>query len=207
MRITTLRGVLTSTRALAMRSTERGLLFAIDPATDVQTIYPIVSEPPADDETGVTEAMAVDRFTIVPGRVYTIAAPLRVAPISIVDGSVWTELDIDHGFYGQEAPDAGWPVHRNYFAVIFNTAGELQVERTVLIHDPDLKPTASPDDKGDRTGLPVNDADEYFDGPTSIPIDVVSGSSLPDMLVEVNVSGQAGTTALNFRSCVGVVAL
>ena len=49
--LTTLHGVLTSTRARALHGSEQGLFFYVDPTTHRQMIMPIVPDPPNDDPT------------------------------------------------------------------------------------------------------------------------------------------------------------
>jgi hypothetical protein len=174
---TTLLGVLTSTRAKALRGSEQGLFFYVDPVSGRQMIVPIAPDPPnADPESleykrdcdgkisaqgsitdCITDLMAQDRFLVVEGDVYELPQPFRVVPREVVEldkdaNPLWSDADLALNDFNK-APAGGWPQahpwphHRNFFTVIFGPDGKLIPGRDVLIRDPALSKTSSPTPK------------------------------------------------------------
>jgi hypothetical protein len=131
------------------------------------------------------------------------------------------DIDIEHVNVLNPPPTGSLLMrrHRNFFAMIFGPDGKLLVGRDVLIHDPDASPAstsgAQGDNRGDRTGLFVEQADDYYlnddpaDGDKQAAIDPTGGGGgLFDLLVEANnVSANPVSTqiALNFRSVDGLL--
>ncbi|MCH7701114.1 MAG: prepilin-type N-terminal cleavage/methylation domain-containing protein [Planctomycetes bacterium] len=203
----TLRGVLSSARVQAKSRGERGLFFCL--IDGVQKVFPIVREPlrpfdpldPTTDPFEMTDNDTLDRFLVVEGDVHTFPDPLRVVPRYVVDntGSSWDRWDADeltNEFY-RSAPGNATQVHRNFFTMIFSADGRLMPSRNVLIHDPDLLPTAATDGFGDRTGFPVSAITQYADsGGTVI---VLPGPALPDIVDDT------GNDGLNFIGVDGIL--
>ena len=190
--ITTMHGVLRSTRARAMHQNELGLFFYIDPHTKRQRIVPIEPDPPDDDplchefqtDCGgdpndldfsisdcVTAPMAEYRYRVVAGDAYELPAPVRVAPRSILDFKskgkpLWTDLEIAHDSYNVPV-DGGRPLHRNFFTIIFGSDGRMVVGQPVIIRDialrnPDTGEHFAGAHRGYRTGLRVHDPTDYY---------------------------------------------
>ncbi len=229
--LTILHGVLTSTRAKALNTSERGLFFYIDPLTRRQMIMPIVADPPNSDQAsheysidcGLTEApdlpdpitdcitdlMAEHRFRPVEGEVYELPVPIRVAPRNIVDSARWPESDIAHDHFNQVS-ESDWPRHRNFFTVLFGADGKLIVGRDVLIHDVALRKPGSLDHFAVRTGyytkLRVDDPTHYYvhDENTRKKLDP-GDKTLYDMIVEMDASDQPVPNAINFTSVDGLL--
>ena len=193
-------GLLLSARARAMESGKAGLLFYVD-KTGAQRAAPIASLRP-----GVAAAWMpnpatadVDWMTLSPQetlfefveteREYTFATPVRVVPRYVVeleegasgasDPTVFSDEELGNNNF---ATPEGTPFdeaqrHRNYFAVLFDSHGRLEVGTGALVIDVDV----NGDNVGDRTGLEVGnggsngtpDVTEYFDLATndSEPID------------------------------------
>ena len=164
--VTTLHGVLASTRAKAMRGAERGLFFYVDQNTQRQMIVPIVSDPPSQDLSGheyvldcgldptaeepdpitdcISYPMTEHRFRTIEGDIHELPAPIRVAPRELLlldeNGDPrWEAPDIAHDRYSEPAVVVQWPRHRNFFTVIFGPDGRLIAGRDVIIHDTALR--------------------------------------------------------------------
>lgn len=184
-----LRGLLQSVRTQAIRFGERGLFFYVDadgvqrvaiiesdPSRGGSTPRDQVdcnasSEPP----NCVTEPGAVNRFHVVDQQVYSVPSPFRVTanwalksksppgpvpfPENPFSSSAWpTQLTYERFFIqasGRDTPQ----YHRNFFAIIFDSSGQLVVGRDVLIHDTDIEK----DGIGDRTRLNVGNPVEWWD--------------------------------------------
>lgn len=187
--INTLKGILMTSRAQAMRTNavEAGFLAFVD-REGVQRLVPIERFDPI-------EAMESDEFAALnPGDIPAIRAahqnvfritdapdqilpaPIRVVPRYVIEDEPTTETY--KGFSDAELAnnDFDWDTatvvfdqaqrHRNFFTMVFSTSGELLVWRDVLIQDAD---TNDPLDDGfgfgDRTGLPVGPG--YPEEPTT----------------------------------------
>lgn len=233
--VTLLNGLLASTRAKAVRNSERGLFFYISRKTGEQMIIPIVAAPPdgnpdsyeylvdcefppldpSDPEPDritecVTELMTVNRFHVSEGDEYALPRPIRVVPREVLqtDGQgnpLWPEADIAHQTYLQ--PDAtGWYRHPNFFTIVFGPDGRLVVGRDVIIRDIDRHtPGGAGDGSGDRTGLPVADPTQYY--AQNLPSD-------PDKTASIGPTGSEqlhdilvdeNGVAVNFRSVDGLL--
>ncbi|MCB9866225.1 MAG: prepilin-type N-terminal cleavage/methylation domain-containing protein [Phycisphaerales bacterium] len=120
----------------------------------------------------ITAPMAVYRYRVTSDKVYTVPSPYRVAPAvamqwaqciaddnasACVDGCPGPVQSVDtirrrlgnNDFYIDDSSTTGAmksPRQRNYFAVIFDRNGVLQVGRNVLVHDPNA------DDPSQLTG-------------------------------------------------------
>lgn len=206
----TLRGVLSSARVQAKSNGERGLFFCL--IDGVQKVFPIVRDPlrpfdplnplnPNNDPEFMTENDTLDRFLVVEGDVHTFPDPLRVVPRYVVDRTgnswqLWSTSELINESYRSPPGDAT-QVHRNFFTMVFSADGRLMPSRNVLIHDPDLLPTAAPDGFGDRTGLPVSAITQYPDsGGTVI---VLPGPALPDIVDDT------GKDGINFIGVDGIL--
>lgn len=167
--INLVRGLLESVRSQARRSGERGLFFYVDPLDDVQRVAFIEGEPVNErdraeciqagkPEDCINQPMTTFRFRVVSDAVHTMPRPYRVMPAPSSNWPIsptatpaqWRRFgnDLFHVLDGR-VPEA--PYHRNFFTVIFGRDGTLQVDRQVLVHDPD----ADGDQRGDKTRLYV----------------------------------------------------
>lgn len=144
----------------------------------------------AGDPECITPPMAVHRFRVTTDKVYTVPAPYRVAPAVLFKWAMCIDADDtapcsdacgdtpsvatlrtrlgNSRFFGpvDTAHDAmKTPRHRNFFAVVFNRNGELQLTGPVLVHDRNAagdlnKPT------GDKLRLRVSpplEAKKFYD--------------------------------------------
>jgi hypothetical protein len=179
--INTLRGLLISVRAQAIRTGPRGLLFYTDRGNTQRVVF-IEADPPGspqdkddcdafnDDKlctpSPVAVVATVDRFRVVPGQVYTLTAPYRVAPGWTVaadsQGNPLYPFDLERDTFGEfitAASGTDTPrYHRNFFTVVFDVDGQLDTGRNVLVHDADR----DDDSFGDATGLPVEPETDFF---------------------------------------------
>ncbi len=148
---------------------------------------------PAANPDCVTERSAVNRFRVMAADVYTIPRPYRVAPLwatenagaSSLQPANWpVQLEDSRRFYGDAAGADTPRYHRNFFAVVFSSDGELLPMRDVIVHDPDL----DNDNLGDVTGLHVGDASQMWTMDSSgarsrVDIDPVTKNGLFDIVV------------------------
>lgn len=175
----TLQGLFMTARARAVQAdgAQTGLFFFLD-EHGVQKIVTIAWVGPL----GLTDALgdpcnppatlgtfAYDNvFEIDEEQTYVLPAPMRVVPRYVVDPE---QTGQEHLAFGPEelvndsflaSPADKSQRHRNYFAMIFNTNGQLLVDRNVLIRDVDADDrketdpfTGSAQYHGSRTGLIV----------------------------------------------------
>ncbi len=183
------RGLLQSVRTQAIRFGERGLFFYVDRDGTQRVAFiesdPSHGGTSARDQVDcddnneptncVTPADAVNRFRVMDQQVYSVPAPYRIAPswalkpdsppgpVPFPDNSdssaAWPmQLAYERFFVqarGRETPQ----YHRNFFAIVFDSAGQLIVDRDVLIHDVDVEG----DGLGDRTTLNVGNPGKWWD--------------------------------------------
>lgn len=207
-----IQGLLMTTRAKAMQAggAERGFLAFVDDQ-GVQHLVPI--EQPLDH---LPDLVWQDVFEIAEGPDHLLPAPMRVVPRYVVedpaadpDGwNTFSEEELGNRDF-DSLPAGGNQAqrHRNYFAMVFSTDGQLLVNRDVLIiQDED----ADGNRVGDRTGLPVGP------GPPDPPT-TTEYYSETDVKTEIDPTGAAtpipflvvddGSTdvAINFRSVDGLL--
>ena len=234
----TLRGLLASARTQAIRTGERGLFFFVDQNDHVQRVVFLEADPPNYTEAGqdacdctgrvaccdhsaatdcdltateqcVTQVEAINRFRVVPGSLYTIPAPYRMAPSWVLDAT-WS----GHGTWPTQLVNAKYRdaetdtprYQRNFFTILFNNRGEMIVGRNILIHDPDVRENnGNGDGFGDLTGLAIGPVDEAWTALqssgaySSAAISTESGADLFDIVT------LASGRAANFVSAAGVV--
>ncbi len=221
-----IRGLLQSVRTQAIRYGERGLFFYVD-RDGVQRIAIIESDPsqgganPRDQRdcqnasepvNCVTESGAVNRFHVLDQEVYTVPSPYRVAPSwalkpngppapfpdNPISSASWPTQLAYEKFYvlaqGRDTPQ----YHRNYFAVVYDSLGQLVVGRDVLIHDVDVdrKLDVLGNRTGDRTQLVVANPLRWWDR-------TGSDNSVSGKLFDIVVLGD--DKAANFISVDGLV--
>lgn len=155
-----LQGALNNARARAVSAggVETGLFFYVD-RDGVQHIDPIEQDSPGD-------LLRQNAFRFSTDRGDKLPPPMRVCPRYAVDPPSGTGgqanerefsvAELANGLYERE-PDNIVHVgqrHRNFFTLIYNRNGQLNVWRDVLILDPTSN-VLNNDDLGDRTGLYV----------------------------------------------------
>jgi hypothetical protein len=212
---------------------ESGLFFFVD-GDGVQRIAAIVQTMPEDrtclgDDGGacIRENRAIREswanvFTVVPGRVASLPAPMRVVPRhAVCDPPVsgvptCQGYDLSYELFSKEElahtdvyTTAGDQAqrHRNFFTMIYSTDGQLVVDRDVLIRDVDEIDEAPGEQTGDVTGLKVLDEAEvrnYFPRtdvtPTTLQLSPASGP-----YEGIEIVAEDGGTALNFSSVDGLL--
>lgn len=181
-----------------------------DPANPDRVKYPYV-------DPVYREAWA-SVFSVVPGKTYSLPSPMRAVPRYVVDnpddarfenladGSKLTfsaEELANNDVY--RSPGAGADEaqrHRNFFTLLYDSNGRLQVGRDVFIRDIDIDFDENPG--GDVTGLqvPAGQVENGFALSTNsaVPLDPTGQDVTVDFLV-----ADASQTAINFPSVDGVM--
>ncbi len=229
-----IRGLLQSARSQAIRTGERGLIFFVDDNGVQNIAFIEADPPDytqdgtdacdCDDDCWedtdwvptdlcVNELLAGNRFRVSKEQVYLIPSPHRAVPLWALDEPSnknpktpkdWPDQLANSSFPddadGKDSPR----YHRNFFTVLFNAAGEVVVNRDILIHDPD-------DDEngyGDTLGLPVADElekwwtvdyEEQIQKADSLKTSVSGDKNLFDLVVVDD------DVAANFRSVEGIM--
>ena len=201
-------GLVRSARMRAYSAKEAGLFFFVE--FGEQKIAFIESEPfdpssPADlgpdgvvSGDDVKPQDTVDRFRITDAGVYTLSAPVRACPLSVLDDGQWQNEELANENYNDDAHFAsltGPRNHRNFFTIIYSAEGHPIVNRTVLIHDP---PAVNAPTTGTFTQLPVGATGQYQDN-SGAATGNSPGGELPDMLFV------GAGVALNFPSSDGLL--
>ena len=210
---------------------ETGLFFFVG-ADGVQRVAAIVQMTPESDSDLSADANRVIReawanvFNIVPGRVHSLPAPMRVVPRYVVcedqngrntcDPSsasppkkheVFSPEELaNDDFSSQPAGGDAAQRHRNFFALVYSPDGQLLVGRDVLIRDPDDVDEAPGEQRGDVTGLKVLDdanVKNYFARDSAKLLLRVSSTGSPYEGVEI--VGDDDGTALNFPTVDGLL--
>ncbi|NOX57633.1 MAG: prepilin-type N-terminal cleavage/methylation domain-containing protein [Planctomycetes bacterium] len=184
-----IRGLLQSVRTQAIRFGERGLFFYVDrdgvqriafiesdPSRGGTTPRDQFDCSAASQPLNcVTEAGAVNRFHVMNNKVYTVPTPFRIAPswaltpvsppgpvpfpLNPSSSSAWPQQLQNQRFpIDTRGPDTP-QYHRNFFTIVFDSAGQLIVGRPMLIHDTD----ADDNGIGDRSRLGVFDVVRWWD--------------------------------------------
>jgi type II secretory pathway pseudopilin PulG len=209
------RGLLESARSQARRLGERGLLFFVDPIDNVQRVAFIEAEPPneldrvecrcdnSSNEDCITPPMTVNRFRVTSDKVYTVPQPYRVAPqlalewASIVDeglpGSMNKQQRLGNDVFRLDGSYPAGLWHRNFFAVVFDRNGTLQIGTRpwVIVHDRDgsIDGTctfAGQDRRGDKTKLYITQellaAKQYYAPNGEVTLDPIGNGGLSHMI-------------------------
>ena len=149
----TIQGMLQTARARAMSASglESGMFFFLD-RNGMQYIIPIELDPARSGDVAWENV-----FRVRYDRAYTLPPPFRVVPRYVVleagsDAEIFSvgEL-VNNSFATLEAAANNAQRHRNFFAMVFSSEGQLLVRRDVLIQDPD----EDEDGYGDMTRLAV----------------------------------------------------
>ena len=161
---TTIQGMLQTSRAKALQASgvETGMFFFVDNG-GVQHIVPIKQGPGEQDLENLGNPAWENVFRVVPGRVYSLPAPMRVVPRYVVEedpddehpARVFSEEELARNDFRTLPPDGevnNAQRHRNFFTMVFSNDGELVVWRDVLIQDADH----DGDGEGDTSGLHVD---------------------------------------------------
>ncbi len=205
--LNTIQGLFRTSRASALRAdgVERGFFAFIDDQ-GVQRIVTIEQAPPPDPSNTVQQIAYQHVFRITDERSLTLPDPLRVVPRYVVEPdstpepqTTFSDDELANNNFGLP-PGHHAQQHRNYFAVIFSTGGELIERRDVLIQDADAENVQI----GDRTGLKVGDetATTLFWNLAENRIDIhPTGEPLPRLVVDP----EDGSTALNFPTVDGLM--
>lgn len=172
-----LRGLLLSARSQAIRTGGRGLFFYIDEEGQQRIVF-IEADPPGtapgdqdvidcqadiSEDYCITQPEAVNRYRVVPGKIYTIPAPYRVAADWSLDADpnstgIWSSWpqQLRNDDFPLDTSGADTPrYHRNFFTVLFNVRGEMVVGQDAMIHDPNIDAALDPHSLGDVTRLKV----------------------------------------------------
>jgi len=227
-------GALSVARSKALQATEGevGLLFYVD-ENGIQRVAPIAQAKVQAGEgpVGQEEAYRLAHgnvFRVQEGKNWSLYAPLRVVPRYVVNAKYpgndeWDVFDtngVELSNNDVETPPTSGvnqaQRHRNFFTMIFDPQGHLDVGRDVLIQDDDK----DCNQRGDLTGLLLSkdctptapDATptvkDYFQRASStngtLNLDVLS---TPPVAVPFLVVGtdKSGMTALNFPSVDGLL--
>ena len=226
-----LQGVLRTTRARAMqaRGAETGLFFFVDDE-GVQRIAPIEQVQP-DPLIDPSRLASQNAFRITEDRDHPLPAPMRLLPRYLVEPDLATPADDPVTFNDAELlRDDRLPAgqltvyvrdqgideaqrHRNFFTMIYSSAGRLLVWRDVLIQDADQDGAGAlaGNGVGDRTGLQVGDqtgalpdVQEYYDQDgAAVALDPRPGGAgrVTNLITEPG----APPVAINFPSVDGVL--
>ena len=176
-------GLLMTARAQALQSDfgESGLFFYVDDK-GTQRVAAINQDAQrvsiTDPATGRRRFPYIDPqlreawasvFSVVPGKTYALPSPMRAVPRYVVDDPASAafasmpnaaaltfspEELANNDVYRTPTPTADQAQrHRNFFTLIYDSNGRLQVRRDVYVRDIDSDPTENPG--GDVTGLRV----------------------------------------------------
>lgn len=162
--LNTIQGVLMTSRARAMKAdgVESGFFAFVD-EQGTQCLVTIEQDPEKAGDPAWQSVFVVrdDARRVLPAPMrivprYVLADPPGGQPFEVFDD---VELANDD-FYVPSAGTDQAQRHRNFFAMVFSTDGQLVVNRDVLVQDMD----ENDDLRGDRTGLPVGP------GPPFVPL-------------------------------------
>lgn len=159
-------------------------------------------------------------FSVVPGKTYALPSPMRVVPRYVVDrpddarfaslpnASSLTFSDeelVNNDVYRTAAPNSDQAQrHRNFFTIVYDANGRLEIGRDVYVRDIDSDPTANPG--GDITGLRVPPSSTMVENgfalnaTQAVPLDPTGQSVTVDQLVIDD-----SQTAITFPSVDGVM--
>ncbi len=205
-------------RAASPDRGESGLLFVLD-ETGAQRIYQIERQAvrdPANFNATRGALISQNRFVILEDAEYVVPEPMRFVPLWAVrtqdsDNAPFAYSPEELANNNFETPGlsvGSWQEgqrHRNYFSLVFSPDGRLLTGRDVLIVDAD----ENDDGLGDRTGLRVGEAEEYYavystDEGDQLDIDPAGDLRLED-LVSAFQAGSGVATAINFPAVNGVL--
>ena len=214
-----IQGMLMTARAKALQASgvESGVFFFVDDR-GTQHIVPIQQGPGKRDLENVGNPAWESVFRVVPGRTYSLPAPMRVVPRYVIEedpddekaGRVFSEEELAHDDFKTPPSPEGNPAqrHRNFFTMVFSNDGELLVWRDALI----LDAAQDPNEMGDATGLAVAPSEgvaEYHvqgDANTEAPIDPRAAlRAEPDAIPFLVVDAMNMDVALNFPSVDGLL--
>ncbi len=182
-----------------------------------------------DQPLGVrVDLISTNRFALVPGQSFTLPKPMRAAPSSaLLPASAdrklsferYSDVELANNDFdnpqGYSSSEQYEPQrHRNDFAIVFSSQGQLLLSRDVLIYDADdeCQDGGTDANRGDVTGLHVEPSVALYavgslatknDDPKPRQIDSANTKTNLVYLISAEIGGKP--TAVNFSSVRGVV--